>query len=340
MKRVKSELLKKEFKKINQNLVIGLISIVLTIICGVAIIYEDGREPKDSTYLNDVITKQNSAVDITSNLKISKVYSKVAVNNSKPDYGLYVVGDEKYLYLVYITNELYADLLNNKNLEKEPYTVYGKTVKTDTSAQKYTVEWYNQNVDKEDQIKLSEFNNYFGGVYLDTSAYIDSPLMIVLAIVAMLAGLFSFSFILVFIIKKIQTESALKKLSDEDLEKIEKELEDKETFHYERAHLILTKNYIISLVGKMLIVNYKDLVWIYEYRLRQYGITTNKSLMAMLKNGKVKALLQVDGVTKKSTSVIEEVVETIYKRNPKLLVGYTNENRKLAKEIVKENKNN
>jgi len=164
--------------------------------------------------------------------------------------------------------------------------------------------------------------------------------MIVLAIVAMLAGLFSFSFILVFIIKKIQTESALKKLSDEDLEKIEKELEDKETFHYERAHLILTKNYIISLVGKMLIVNYKDLVWIYEYRLRQYGITTNKSLMAMLKNGKVKALLQVDGVTKKSTSVIEEVVETIIKRNPKLLVGYTNENRKLAKEIVKENKNN
>jgi len=146
------------------------------------------------------------------------------------------------------------------------------------------------------------------------------------------------SFIIVFITKKIQTENTLKKLSDEELEKIEKELDDKETFHYERAHLILTKNYIISLTGKMLITNYKDLVWIYEYRLKQYGITTNKSLMAMLKNGKVKALLQVDGVTKKSTSVIEEVVETIVSKNSKILVGYTNENRRLAKEIVKENK--
>ena len=136
----------------------------------------------------------------------------------------------------------------------------------------------------------------------------------------------------------MQINSAIKKLSDSELEKIEKELDDKETFHYEKAHLILTKNYIISLVGKPLFINYKDVVWIYEYRLKQYGITTNKSLMAMTIDGKIKALLQVDGVTKKSKSIIEEVVETIYAKNDKILVGYTSDNRKKANEIVKENK--
>ncbi len=338
MKRVKSELLKKEFKKINQNLVVGLIALVLTIICCVAYGYENGKEPKNTKYLNDVIEKEKNAVDIASNLKIHKVYSQVAINNNEPDYGLYVVGDETYYYLVYIKNNLYAELVNNKDLNNNPYTIYGKTKTTDSKVKKYTIEWYNKNVDKKDQITLSKFNDYFGGVYLDTSETLESPLLSVIAVVALLSGLVSMSFIIVFITKKIQTENTLKKLSDEELEKIEKELDDKETFHYERAHLILTKNYIISLTGKMLITNYKDLVWIYEYRLKQYGITTNKSLMAMLKNGKVKALLQVDGVTKKSTSVIEEVVETIVKKNSKLLVGYTNENRKLAKEIVKENK--
>jgi len=338
MKRVKSELLKKEFKKINQNLAIGLIALVLTIICGVAIVLQDGKEPKNTKYLNDVITKENSAADVASNLKISKVYSQVAVNNAKPDYGLYAVGDDTYLYLVFIKNDLYKELASKEDLEENPYTIYGKTKTTDSSAKKYTVEWYNKNVDKKDQITLSKFNDYFGGVYLDTSVTVESPIIYVLAVVAMLSGLFSFSFILVFIIRKIQTEKVLKKISDEDLEKLEKELDDKDTFHYERAHLILTKNHIISLTGKMLITNYKDLVWIYEHRLKQYGVTTTKSLMAMLQNGKVKALLQVDGVTKKSTSVIEEVVETIVSKNSKILVGYTNENRRLAKEIVKENK--
>jgi len=321
MKRVKSELLKKEFKKINQNLAIGLIALVLTIICGVAIVLQDGKEPKNTKYLNDVITKENSAADVASNLKISKVYSQVAVNNAKPDYGLYAVGDDTYLYLVFIKNDLYKELASKEDLEENPYTIYGKTKTTDSSAKKYTVEWYNKNVDKKDQITLSKFNDYFGGVYLDTSVTVESPIIYVLAVVAMLSGLFSFSFILVFIIRKIQTEKVLKKISDED-------------------HLILTKNHIISLTGKMLITNYKDLVWIYEHRLKQYGVTTTKSLMAMLQNGKVKALLQVDGVTKKSTSVIEEVVETIVSKNSKILVGYTNENRRLAKEIVKENKNN
>lgn len=335
MKRVKSELLKKEFKKINQNLVIGLISIVLTIICGVAIVYEDGKEPRNTTNLHNIIEESNTD-NINGNVEIATIYQKIKSTNS--EYGLYVITDGTYLYLANLKNELANELIKNENLEKEPYTVYGKTKITDSYSKKIIIEWYNQIVNKEDRITSSKFETYFGGIYLDTNEAVESPILIVLAITAMLASIFSITFILVFIIRKIQTESTLKKLSDEDLEKIEKELADSDTFHYEKAHLILTKNYIISLTGKMLITNYKDLVWIYEYRLRQYGITTNKSLMAMLKNGKVKALLQVDGVTKKSTAIIKEVVETIVSKNPKLLVGYTSENKKLAKEIIKENK--
>ena len=54
----------------------------------------------------------------------------------------------------------------------------------------------------------------------------------------------------------------------------------------------------------------------------------------MNKLGKIRAIVQVDGVTKKSTSIINEVVDTIYAKNSNILVGYTTENSKKAKNIV------
>lgn len=477
MNRVNHELLKKEFGKTKNCLVIGLVCLVLSIICTGLVYYNESgsKIPKNTTYLNDVITKKNNKENVKANIKINDVSSKIATKNNESNKGLYVVterleskeeekltpentaylndviekqnnkenvqanikvmgisgkivsksgdtnkglyvvADEDYYYLVYMSDSNY-DKIKDKDLENNPEILYGTTKKvTDSTIKKSAITWYNSGVKEDkDRISTSDFEDYFGGVYLDTTVksgnqnyylvymttekynelrnkdldtnpetlygttkkasdsnikssavkwynlsaskkittanfestfggvYLDtaseSGMTIILAIILMISGICTFTFLLVFFIRKMQINSAIKKLSDSELEKIEKELDDKETFHYEKAHLILTKNYIISLVGKPLFINYKDVVWIYEYRLKQYGITTNKSLMAMTIDGKIKALLQVDGVTKKSKSIIEEVVETIYAKNDKILVGYTSDNRKKANEIVKENK--
>ncbi len=470
MKRVNNEIFKKEFKKINNLLIIGIVFVILTSFCALLLLYENNRVPtdtknlneiiegklsieelqKEATFLNDVIDKQKNAEGVNSYLVITKLYTAIATYKNT-DKALYIVEDkDKYLYLVCLTKDEYTRI-SKIDLAKNPETIYGVTKKTESNVKSYAVNWYNSNVDAEDKIKLSEFNSYFGGVYLDnttplasthnyttaeekanikinkiygrvesysagskklyaaanddfyyiialsdseyenlskkdlkknpetiygttkktnssitnaaikwynkefnknitTSEYNnyfaqiyldttkDSIMMGVLAGIIFISSICTFTYLLLYFVRKLQTEKVLKNISDEELAKIEKDVDGKETFHYERAHLVLSKKYLISFVGKLLIVEYKDIVWIYEHRLKQHGITTTKSLMAMLKDGKTKALLQVDGITKKSTSIINEVAETIASKNEKILIGYTKENREKSKEIVKESK--
>lgn len=335
MKRVNNDLLKKEFKKVNNNLIVGIVFVVLTIVCYFLYFYEEKRVPKNTVYLNEVIEKQNNAADVKANLKIAFKPYTFAKYNDEVNRAFYIVYDGTYYYIAYMTDSDF-DKLNIDNIDKNPVTVYGTTKKIDSKIKNLALEAYNEAVEKDKQIKLSDFEKYFGGVYLDMTA--ESDMGAIIIIIAGICGICSFSFLLVFACKTIQNNNSLKKIDDEELAKIEKELDDKETFHYEKAHLILTKNYIISFAGKLLILNYKDIVWMYEHRLKQYGLTTQKSLMVMNKLGKIRAIVQVDGVTKKSTSIINEVVDTIYAKNSNILVGYTTENSKKAKNIVKENK--
>lgn len=337
MKRVTNELLKKEFQKTKNNLIIGIVFIVLSLVCAVLLAYDQNKTPKNTTYLNDVIEKQNNATNVEAHLDIKKVYSKIANLDGNTTKYIVAVSDGQYIYLVYMDRDKYDELIAKKDLETNPVKVYGKTKTTDTQLKNIAIKWYNTGAKADEKITSSDFQDYFGGVYLDTTE--NSVLFVILVFVAFISSICAFSFIIVYIARTVQTNNTLKKIDDEELAKIEKELDDKDTFHYERAHLILTKNYIISLVGKLAFLKYKDVIWVYEYRLKQYGVTTNKSLMAMTKDGKVRAIVQVDGLTKKSSAVLGEIAETIVSKNEKILIGYTNDNRKKANEIAKENKN-
>jgi len=125
------------------------------------------------------------------------------------------------------------------------------------------------------QIKTEEdFYNVFGDIYLDSTN--EDVGSIILYVIGALCMLMWTCFILVFIIMRIKLDKSFKKIDDEELRKIESEIDDKDAFHYERAHLILTKNYIISFLSGFKVLKYEDIIWIYEYRLRQYGMTTQR----------------------------------------------------------------
>ena len=49
---------------------------------------------------------------------------------------------------------------------------------------------------------------------------------------------------------------------------------------------------------------------------------------------KTRAVANLDGISKKSKIIYDEVFETILKNCPQALVGYTSENRKKAKEKI------
>lgn len=337
MKRVKSETLKKEFKKIKNNLVIGIICIVLSILCFFLIGFNESRPPKDTIHLNTAIVDKNNETDIKVNVKITTIPYKFAEYKNETDKAFYMIFDGTYNYIAYMSNKNF-DELNKEDIKDKHKTIYGISKKIDSNIKSLALEAINEGVDKDKQISSSEFEDYFGGIYIDATENISNVYTTIFAILLVLTAISAWAFIIVYIIRTTQTNNLLKKIDDDELKKIEEEIDSKDAFHYEKAHLILTKNYIISFTGKLYIVKYEDLIWMYEHKLKQYGFTTVKSLMATNNLGKTKAIVQVDGVTKKSSSILNEVADTIYEKNPKILVGYTKENRNAVKEIVKNKK--
>lgn len=332
MKRLTNEKLKKEFRKVNNNLIIALVCLVLGFVCLGLGYYADKRAPKDTKYLNEIIESDTTdREDIKVNVKVAMkpvLFAKMSNNSNKK---FYITADNQYYYIISLTESQYNEIVKN-DLEKEPVTIYGKTKLVSSDIKRLAESYYNQAMEKdEDKITTDEqFYNIFGDVYLDSTN--EDVGSIILYVIGALCMLLWTCFILAFIIMKIKLETTFKKIDDEELRKIEEEIDDKEAFHYERAHLILTKNYIISFLSGFKALKYEDIIWIYEYRLRQYGMTTQKSIMVMDKTGKVKPLITLDGVTKKSKLVFDEIADTILSKNNKILVGYNKENKKRIKE--------
>ena len=72
MKRLTNEKLKKEFRKVNNNLIIAIVCLVLGLICLGLGYYSENRIPKDTKYLNEIIESEISEKEeIKVNVKVS-----------------------------------------------------------------------------------------------------------------------------------------------------------------------------------------------------------------------------------------------------------------------------
>lgn len=293
--------------------------------------YKVNIQDKDfESYLGGVYLDLTDSIDLKkieeekASVTIKEKPVKLFKDSKDAKISYYGVLDGDNAYIIKINDNDYSKI-NENTLASDPETVYGVAKKIDYDL--LTSMDSNENI-------TPEFFTVLGGVYLEVTN--NDTMFTIIVVIGAISGLCYVSFMIAYLIRRKQINGGLKKISDEELEKIEKEIDDKETFYYERAHLILTKHYIISMIGKFRVEEFDNIIWIYEYRLKQYGLTTNKSLMAMNNKGEVRALVQVDGVTKKSTAVINEIAEEIAKKNENILVGYTKENRDKTSEFLKE----
>ena len=133
----------------------------------------------------------------------------------------------------------------------------------------------------------------------------------------------------------VKNKKALAILTEKELQKLEKEINDKNTKYYETLHLILTKNYIISFNKTLKIINQNSLIWIYEYKTKQYGITTSKQIFVMDNIGKKYSIVTTDGLSRKTDSILKEIITIISNKNEKILIGYNKRNENEINEILK-----
>ena len=180
---------------------------------------------------------------------------------------------------------------------------------------------------------MDDFNNYFGEVYLNNTSLNTANSYFY--IISTITFLISLIFLILFILKKLKTTKTLKLLTDDELEKLEREIADDKTIHYEKYHLILTDHYIISFNHGFNLLKIADLIWIYENRIKQYGITTAKNLYVMNKEGKTSNIISTDGISKKANQALKDIITKISDKNPKILIGFSKKNQEEINEILK-----
>ena len=190
---------------------------------------------------------------------------------------------------------------------------------------------------EEDKLTLNDFDNYFGSIYLDMTPTNDS-IGGFEYLMGTIFGVLGLTMFIIFFVIKIRFKNGIKKLDSNEIMKIDMEMNSPDSFYYEKAHLYLTENYIINFAGTFNVINYKDIIWIYPFITRTYGIKTSQSIMVVTKDGKRKNVADIDCFTKGKKEIFDEIFNTIASKNDTIIVGYDKESQMKAKEELKKYK--
>ena len=179
-------------------------------------------------------------------------------------------------------------------------------------------------------LNLTNFKDYLGTVYMDTFETPNNDIMATLS-VSVIFLVIGGILIIAFVCVKMRTKKNMKKV-EENWEKILNELDSSDCFHYKKANLYITKNYLISYAAGLELYDYKDIVWIYPHEYRYNGSLSQKSMMIVLKDSKTKKLATVSD-SKKNLNLFDEMYESLLNKMPDVLSGYTKENKEKAKQL-------
>lgn len=316
--------IKNQYKKTIIYFVISIILIILSIVfyawkCS---IIKTSRVQEKS--LNDIIINEKTEKDYKS-AYINNVSNPVKFAIDKENNNAYyIVNDGKYLYVIYMNEEKYQSIIQNKSEVK----IEGITKYPTKDVKELAIEKFNDDKDENDKISLVDYDNYFGDVYLDMEESESSIAIfqIFLIVITIIPG------IIIFIVNLAKIINFNKIKSKYSIKELDNEMNDKNSFYYNKANLYLTPNYIINFSGKLFIIKYIDIDWIYPNITKTNGIKTAKSIILITKENKTYIISNLSNITRKSKEIYDEIWDTIVSKNSDMLVGYTEENIKAYKD--------
>lgn len=316
--------IKNQYKKTIIYFVISIILIILSIVfyawkCS---IIKTSRVQEKS--LNDIIINEKTEKDYKS-AYINNVSNPVKFAIDKENNNAYyIVNDGKYLYVIYMNEAKYQSIIQNKSEVK----IGGITKYPTKDVKELAIEKFNDDKDENDKISLVDYDNYFGDVYLDMEESESSVAIfqIFLIVITIIPG------IIIFIVNLAKIINFNKIKSKYSIKELDNEMNDKNSFYYNKANLYLTPNYIINFSGKLFIIKYTDIDWIYPNITKANGIKTAKSIILITKENKTYIISNLSNITRKSKEIYDEIWDTIVSKNSDMLVGYTEENIKVHKD--------
>lgn len=324
----------KEEKRMKKNLIIG---VVLGIIAIVFFVIGDKVEENNTKNAKDlhsiIISNDENKDNVLSYIDAKRIPLRFAGYDDTTD-AYYLINDGKYIYIAYMSEEDYKNVYDEDNMD-DVIRITGVTELTTKDVKSLAVDAYNDlYTDEEDQISIADFDDYFGTVYLNMTkdATDTAGFEYLLGIILLVSGIVVF---IVGILRIVTYKNKLKKLDEYDISKVDKEMNNPESFYYAASRLYLTPNYIVNFGFNLDIIKYDELIWMYPTERRVNGIKTSKAIVLQDKYGKYHTIASIDVVTKAKKEEYDEIWNTISSKNDKLLLGYNKENINKSKEITK-----
>lgn len=329
MKNIKSQKIKTAVSLINRYLLVAIVLLLLAIPFYVwAYMIETQEEETPVNFTDQVASGQITSGEYVE-LKVTETPSVFAeYDSSKTSDKYYFVWSDNYLNVAFLDYDTY-EKLNQEDINENPIMIRGITKSLPNDVVELAISGYNEMVGEE-FLTVTNYQSYLSTLYIDTTADIhNSTVQVLFGVLFTVVGII---FLIMFITYRRKFQKMWKHYSEREWNRIFTELEQDDVKVYKKSRLYLTEHYIVGLNHGLTVVPYDDLAWVYPYQLKQYGITTSRSLILWTKKKERYTVASLEGIMK-SKAMMEEVMDFIVNKNPALLVGFTNENRKRAKDL-------
>lgn len=337
MKNLNSIQLEDSFKKNRIKLIISLVFLVISVSLLVFGIKNEYKKLPEAINLSELKEDSNELthayIDVSTKPYLFAAYSTEGVEEDSKFY--LVMDSSNKLYVLYMSLDDY-EKLNKDSIITNPVRVTGFTRKLGIDIKELAISSYNENLG-DTYLTNDNFSEYMSVFYLDLEYdRNNSTIYYAFAFV-------SFLLFLILIIIYIQifrkNKKIIKKYSKELLDKINSEIySQKEKNPYSKMNLYLLKDYIVDISNGIVIVPYKDIVWAYKYEYRYNGLIVNKNIRLYDNKKKLHEIANTKYYNKDRDKVIEEILKKIKKKNSKIMLDYSKENKKIFKEKYKNKK--
>lgn len=202
--------------------------------------------------------------------------------------------------------------------QPEPYRLTGLAAKAGTTLQKALSESW--------EILPLEYNSYFGTMYLNATTDPVAEAGVIFFVFAFMCFLFSLVLCIAGIMQSVNFNKTVQALEQANLlDRAAAELNDPSNMILGKDRARLSQNFLFG-KGTNAVVPYSDIQWVYHRNLKQYFITVNCCLIVNTL-GKTGITAVNFGKADKHNE-LGRGVDLMAQRNPNMLLGFTNENRK------------
>lgn len=109
--------------------------------------------------------------------------------------------------------------------------------------------------------------------------------------------------------------------------KVESELADITTKVFEKEQIYFTQNYIVFASAGINVIEYKNLLWAHQGSLSTNFWKMGTFVYLVIYNSKRKKF-KTHGIDVNKLNSFREILDELSRRNPKMMIGYSVENRK------------